>query len=45
MDSTCTVDEISTMGERGQKMYGQLPRTGSQRRVMPLYRAETALSV
>ena len=34
MDSTCTVDELSTMWERGQKIYGRLPRTGSQRRVM-----------
>ncbi len=34
MDIPCTVDELSTMRERGQKMYGQLPRTGSQRRVM-----------
>jgi len=34
MDITCTVDELSTMWERGQKLYGQLPRTGSQHRVM-----------
>ena len=34
MDITCTVDDLSTMWERGQKMYGQLPRTSSQRRVM-----------
>jgi hypothetical protein len=34
MDITCTVDDLSTMWERGQKLYGQLPRTGSQRRIM-----------
>ena len=37
---TCTVDELYTMRERGQKMYGQLPRTGSQRRVMRPYIAQ-----
>ena len=34
MDIPCTKDELSPMWERGQKIYGQLPRTGSQRRIM-----------
>ena len=34
MDIPCTVDELSPMWERGQKIDGQLPRTSSQRLVM-----------
>ena len=40
LDITCSMDELFTMHERGMAIYGMLPPTGNQPRVMRPYIAE-----